>query len=171
MPQPMPVVRSLAWSQLIPQVAAIGVLAVIGHILFPHARVSSVVFAAAAAYLVLCRLSRAAFLRDHYSGIAAYRTGRFADAIKHFEASRAFFLRHPRLDSLRSLLFGVAGPNPFRIVALCNMAYCHSQLGEGDRAISLYERALSESPDCALARASLNMLGSTSASPDATQRA
>ena len=171
MPQQMPVVRSLAWTQLVPQVAAIGVLAVLGHILFRHARISSVVFGAAAAYLVLCRLSRAAFLRDHYSGIAAYRAERFADAIKHFEASRAFFLQHPRVDSFRSLLFGVAAPNPFRIVALCNMAYCYSQLGDGARAVSLYEQALSEFPDCALARASLNMLRSTSPLPDATQSA
>jgi tetratricopeptide (TPR) repeat protein len=168
MPQQMPVVRSLAWSQLIPQVAAIGALAVLGHIIIPHARVSSVGFGAAATYLVRCRLSRAAFLRDHYSGIAAYRAGRFADAIKHFEASRAFFLQHPRTDSFRSLLFGVTGPNPFRIVALCNMAYCYSQLGDGGRAVSLYEQALAEFPDCTLARASLNMLRSTLV-PDAIQ--
>jgi tetratricopeptide (TPR) repeat protein len=171
MPQQMPVVRQLAWGQLIPQALAIGVLALLAHAAFPSARISSAILGAALVYLVFCRISRAVFLRDHQLGIGDYRAGRFADALKHFEASRAFFVQHPRLDSFRSLLFGVAGPNPFRIVALCNMAYCHSQLGEGDRAISLYEQALSESPDCALARASLNMLRSTSLSPDATQRA
>jgi tetratricopeptide (TPR) repeat protein len=138
----MPVIRQLQWSQLIPQAIAIAVLAFLGHLLFPHARISSAIVGAAGTYLVLCRISRALFLRDHQEGIADYRAGRFEEAIKRFEASRAFFSQHPRLDSFRSLLFGVAGPNPFRIVALCNMAYCYSQLGNGARAISLYEQAL-----------------------------
>jgi tetratricopeptide (TPR) repeat protein len=171
MSQQRPVVRQLQWSQLIPQIFAISVLAFFGRLLFPSVRIFSVLVGAALVYLVFCRISRALFLRDHQAGIADYQAGRFAEAIKHFEASRAFFSQHPRVDSFRSLLFGVAGPNPFRIVALCNMAYCYSQLGDGAGAISLYEQALAESPDCALARASLNMLRSTSPLPDATQSA
>src|SRR4051812_42025063 len=151
MPQPMPVVRQLAWSQLIPQAFAIAVIATIFHLLFAEARLSSVLFGAAITYLIICRSSRAVFLREHHAGMSAYRAGRFADAINHFEASHAFFSRHPRMDSWRSFLFGVAGHNRFRIVAPCNMAFCYSQLGEGSRAITLYEQAFAASPSCTLA--------------------
>jgi tetratricopeptide (TPR) repeat protein len=171
MPQPMPVVRQLAWSQLIPQALAIALLGLIFYLLFSEARLSTVLFGAAITYLIICRISRAVILREHYAGMSAYRAGRFTDAINHFEVSYAFFSRHPRMDSWRSFLFGVAGHNRFRIVALCNMAFCYSQLGEGSRAITLYEQALAASPSCTLARAGLNMLRSTSASSDARKSA
>jgi tetratricopeptide (TPR) repeat protein len=171
MPQPMSVVRQFAWSQLIPQAFAIAVIATIFHLLFSEARLSTVLFGAAITYLIICRISRAFVLRKHYAGVSAYRAGRFADAINHFEASYAFFYRHSRMDSWRSFLFGVVGHNRFRIIALCNMAFCYSQLGEGSRAIKLYEQALAASPSSTLARAGLNTLRSTSAPSDATKRA
>src|SRR5258708_17608314 len=169
MPQPMPVVRQLAWIQLIPQAIATAVLALMFHLLFSEARLSTALFDAAITYLIICRMSRAVVLPEHYAGMSAYRAGHFAEAINHFEASYAFFSRHPRMDSWRSLLFGVAGHNRFRVVALCNMAFCYSQLGEGSRAMTLYEQALAASPNCTLARAGLNMLRSTSTPSDATK--
>src|SRR5438093_7434176 len=140
MPQQMPVVRQLEWSQLIPQILAIVVLTLFVHLLFPWTQLSTAIFAAALTYLIICRISRAFVLREHYAGMAACRAERFREAISHFEASYNFFSQHPRLDSWRSLLFGVAGANRLSIVALCNMAFCYSQLGEGSRAIKLYEQ-------------------------------
>ena len=62
------------------------------------------------------------------------------------------------VDALRGLLLGVGSRNSYRIIALGNMAYCHGQLGDGGRAIELYEQVLREVPDHVLAEASLNML-------------
>lgn len=171
MTQRMPVVRQLQWRGLVPQFFAIAVLAAITHLSVPSARFPADIFIAASAYLIFCRLMRARFLRDHREGMKAYYSQRFQDAISHFESSYRFFSVHRGLDTWRSLLFGVANPNPYRVIALCNMAYCWSQAGDGTRAITLYEQVLQEEPDCALAKASLNMLRSASSASDATQSA
>ena len=162
MSQKMPVVSSFDWRQLVPQLIAIAALVFVTRILFPHLSWFFAIFWGAVAYMSLCRIARTVLLREHLAGISDYRARRFAEAIAHFEASRAFFLRHRYVDSFRSVIFGVASPNPFRSVDLCNMAFCVSQLGEGQRAISLYEQVLAECPDYTLARASLDMLRSAS---------
>lgn len=162
MSQRMPVVSQLQWTGLIPQFAAIALLAVITYIVLPDSGIPLDIFIGAMAYLVFCRVMRAKFVRDHKNGMRAYHAQKFQDAISHFDASYRFFSAHRRLDAWRSLLFGVAGPNPYRVIALCNMAYCYSQTGDGQQAIKLYEQALHEKPDCALAKASLNMLRSVS---------
>jgi small-conductance mechanosensitive channel len=168
MSQRMPVVRQLQWMGLIPQFVAIAVVAVIVGVAFPNAGVPADIFIGALVYLLFCRVMRARFAREHKSGMRAYHAQKFQDAISHFEASYRFFSTHRWLDTSRSLLFGVASPNPYRVIALCNMAYCYSQTGEGQRAIKLYEQALQEKPDCALAKASLNMLHSVSPTSNAT---
>lgn len=166
MTQRLPVVRQLQWSGLIPQFLAIAVLAVITHLIVPSAHIAADIFIAALAYLIFCRVMRAWLVRDHREGMRAYHSQRFQDAISHFEASYRFFSFHRSLDAWRSLLFGVASPNPYRVIALCNMAYCLSQAGDGQRAITLYEKAIQENPDCTLAKASLNMLRSASSISD-----
>jgi hypothetical protein len=168
MTQRMPVVRQLQWMGLIPQFVAIAMLAVVVHVAFPNLRVPFYIFIAALIYLVFCRFMRARFVRDHKNGMRAYHAQKFREAISHYEASYRFFSAHRRLDKWRSLFFGVVGPNPYRVVALCNMAYCHAQDGDGRKAIELYEEALREEPDCALAKASLKMLHSVSNISNAT---
>jgi len=121
----MPVVRQLHWIGLIPQFIAIAVLAVIAHMAWSDSGVLFDLLIAALAYLIFCRLMRATFVRDHRSGMRAYHAQKFHEAISHFEASYQFFSAHRRLDTWRSLLFGVASPNPYRVIALCNMAYCY----------------------------------------------
>lgn len=104
---------------------------------------------AALVYLIFCRIMRAKLTRDHSSGLRAYRAQKFQEAISYFKASYQFFSRHRHLDAWRSLLFGVASANPYRVIALCNMAYCYSQAGEGQQAMKLYQQPLQEEPGCA----------------------
>lgn len=162
----MPVVLQLIWIGLVPQFAAIVVLAIVIHFIFLKLTIPVDVFVAALVYLVFCRAMRLRFVREHRKGMRAYHSRRFQDAISHFEASYRFFSVHRRLDTWRSLLFGVASPNSYRVIALCNMAYCWSQVGDGQRAVALYEQALQEAPGCMLASASLNMLRSASSIPN-----
>ena len=158
MQQLMPVVRQLYWPGVVPQVLAIAVLSAVAWPLLPPADRGRAVVVGAVVYLVFCQLMRRWLVRHHARGMAAYRGGRFAEAIAHFEASHRFFAGHRRLDAWRSVLFGVASRNPYRLIALGNMAYCHGQLGQGPRAVELYERVLTEAPDDAVARSSLNLL-------------
>jgi len=165
MTQQMPVVRQLQWVGLVPQFVAMAVLGAIACVIVPRSDIPFGILIAMLVYLVFCRSMRAIFARDHKNGMRAYRAQKFQEAISHFEASYRFFSTHRRLDAWRSLLFGVASPNPYRVIALCNMAYCYSQAGDGQQAIKLYEQALQEKPDCVLAKASLNMLRSVLSAP------
>ncbi|MGH7979942.1 MAG: hypothetical protein ACREE6_11255, partial [Limisphaerales bacterium] len=153
MNQRMPVVRQLEWIGLIPQCAAIAVLAAIAHVVLPDLDIPLDILIGALVYHIFCRVMRAKFVRDHRNGMRAYQARKFQDAISHFERSYQFFSAHRRLDTWRSLLFGVASANPYRVIALCNMAYCYTQAGDGHHAIKLYEQALHEKPDCELAKA------------------
>ena len=158
MPQPPPVVRQLYWPGVIPQVVAVAALSAGAWFIVPASDGGQAIVAGGALYIVSCRAMRLLLVRDHTRGMQAYRAGRFRDAIAHFDASRRFFSTHPWLDASRSLVFGVASRNPYRVIALGNMAYCHGQLGEGIEAVALYERVLQEAPGHAVARASLNLL-------------
>jgi tetratricopeptide (TPR) repeat protein len=171
MAQRMPVVRQLRWIELIPQFVAIAVLAFVTHMIIPSDETIVDILLAALIYLIFCRTMRAIFVSHHRDGMKAYHDEKFQEAISHFEASYKFFVAHPWLDTTRSLLFGVSSQNSYRIIALCNMAYCYSQAGDGQRAINLYEQALSEKPDCKLAKASLKMLRSVSPASEAQQGA
>jgi len=162
----MPVVRQVYWPGLIPQFIAIAALSIAVRLSFSTATILDALFGGAIIYLAVCRLLRWTLVRDHTQGMAAYRAGQFRDAISHFEASHRFFCAHPRLDAWRSLVFGVASKNPYRIIALGNMAYCYGQLGDGPKAIELYEQVLREAPDHTLAKASLNLLRAVATSKE-----
>jgi tetratricopeptide (TPR) repeat protein len=158
----MPVIRRLYLPALIPQLLAIAALGVGIHFCFPRLDVIPSIAIAAIVYPIFCRVLRETFAHDHAAGMRAYKAQHFEEAISHFEASYRFFLAHPLTDKCRSLLFGVATQNPYRVIALCNMAYCYTQIGNGNKAIELFEQALQESPECTLARTSLSMLRSVS---------
>jgi tetratricopeptide (TPR) repeat protein len=160
--QSMPVVRQTNPIAFISQIAAMAILAFGIHLIFPRFEIVRCVFLAAFMYLIFCRIMRSIFTRDHIAGMKAYRAKQFENAISHFEASRRFFITHKKLDAYRFLLFGVTSPNPYRIIALCNAAFCYTQLGQGKKAMKIFEQVLLEAPDYTSARASLTMLQSSS---------
>ncbi len=49
----------------------------------------------------------------------------------------------------------------YREMALCNIAFCYSQIGKGEQALKYYQQAISEFPDCGLAEAAIRMIEST----------
>jgi tetratricopeptide (TPR) repeat protein len=166
MTQPMPVVRQVYWPALVLQLAAMATLTLVVHCCFGRWDAPRCALIAGLAYLAFCRALRTLLARDHAQGMSAYRSGRFEDAIRHFAASHAFFSKHRRMDRWRWLLFGVASPNPYRALALGNMGYCYGQMGEGRKAIELYEQALRESPGYTMAHAALRMLRAGQAKDD-----
>ena len=168
MPQRLPTVRQMNWIGIVPQILAMALFAVIAHSTIPGLAWDHSIFYSAFAYLIICRVMRGLVARDYVAGLKAYRAQQFETAISHFNASHDFFTAHRGLDAWRSLLFGVSSPNPYRIMSLTGAAYCYSQIGDGHKAIELFERVLREAPDCTLARAALNMLQSTSDKSDVT---
>lgn len=163
MQQRMPVVRQVHRISLIPQLAGIVGLALLIYAIFPRLGFIRASLIAALGYLIFCRVMRSLLMRDHILGMRAFQAQHLDDAILHFDNSYRFFSAHRKMDAWRSLLLGVASRNPYRIIALCNKAYCYGQTARGPEAIKLYEQVLNEDPDCMLAQASLTMLRAGSA--------
>lgn len=100
--------------------------------------------------------------RAHRHGIHLSHQHRFAEAIVEYEASYDFFSRHRWLDDYRSIFMMTPGAMSYREMALVNIAFAYSQLGDGTKAIEYYRRALDEFPDNQIALAALKMMESVS---------
>ena len=109
--------------------------------------------------IALKLVARSLLTSQHREGVKLIRISKFAEATPCFLASYKSMVRHPWIDRFRWLLLG-ENQLSYREMALCNAAFCYSQLGEGRKAIDLYEQALREFPNSSLATASLNMLRS-----------
>ena len=118
------------------------------------------VIVGAGCYLVFYRLMRRLLANDHRRGIALVRRQQFAEAIPCFEASYEFMSRHPWVDRSRALLVGSASALGYREMALCNVGFCYSQIGEGAKSLAAYERGYQPVPGFAVAITSLKMMHS-----------
>lgn len=161
MSQKLPVITQIYWPAAIEQFVLIGLCAIALQISFGTLDWTNALLICALGYLAFCRTTRFIFARAHYRGINAYRAGDYGAALAFFHESFEFFSKHPRLDRYRSLLLGVSSHSPYRRIALGNIGYCYSQLGEGETAIEYYERVLAEDPENAVALSCLRMLRST----------
>ena len=165
-----PIIRPISWVAVLVQLALICVFALLIRVLFGVREPALVFLLGAIAHSVIYRLTRLLLTPEHRRGIALFRAQRFSEAAPQFEASYAALGRRPWIDRFRLLLLGSGGSMSYREMALCNAAFAYSQVGDGSRAVALYEQALREFPDSALAASSLQMLraGQAIASPQKT---
>lgn len=147
---------------MIPQLAALGFAVAVGMYL---TQTSNGVILGAAAYLAYANGSRMLIARDHRRGVRLYRQQQFAAAIQAFDESYRFFSRNPWIDRFRSLVLMSPSAISYREMALCNIAFCYSQLGNGENSQTYYRRALDEFPDSGLAAAALRMIESVQQPP------
>lgn len=153
-------IRPIAWPGVLVQVGVMGVLAFGIAGVFGVRDAAVAVFFAAVTHAVLYRVLRASLTPDHRRGVRLFGAMKFAEAAPYFEASYRAMVRRPWLDRFRWLLLGGAGAMSYREMALCNAAFCYSQVGDGARATALYEQALAEFPHSSLATAALKMIRS-----------
>lgn len=111
-------------------------------------------------YLVYSFGSRAILAREHKAGMRLTKRGSFAEAIPHYEESLAFFERHAWVDRWRALTMLSSGRLSYREMALVNIAFCYSQVGEGEKAEDYYRRTLADYPDSVIARTALRLMES-----------
>jgi tetratricopeptide (TPR) repeat protein len=108
-------------------------------------------------YLVLQLLLRYSISLNHRKGISLYRVKKYKEAIEEFEKSYTYFNKHRWIDKYRSIVLLSSGRMSYLEMAMINMAYCHSQIGEGTKSKELYERTLKEFPDSQMAISALKM--------------
>lgn len=152
-----PTVRQISWWGTIPQFVALLLLMEAGAAI---AKSSHGILYGAAAYLVYSIGSRTLIPIAHRRGIRLSRNQHFEQAIAAFEESYEFFTRHPWIDRFRSLVLMSPSAISYREMALCNVAFCYTQIGNGRKATEVYRRTLAEFPDSGMAAAALRMLES-----------
>ncbi|MFM2093789.1 MAG: hypothetical protein RIS70_913 [Planctomycetota bacterium] len=153
----VPVVRSISWPATIPQLATLSLAVTVGWLL---TRSVQGVFFGSMAYLIYSYASRLLLARYHRQGVRRSRAGQFREAIPLHQQSYEFFSRHTWLDRYRAITMMSPSAMSYREMALINIAFAHSQLGDGKTAKAYYERALQEFPQSGMARAALRFIHS-----------
>lgn len=154
-----PVTRPVAWASLVPQLLCLGGLVGVARLVL-GSDWSEAFLVGAGLYLVYSFGSRAVLAREHKAGMRLTKRGRFAEAIPHYERSLDFFERHPSIDRWRAVTMLSSGRLTYREMALVNIAFCYSQVGEGERAEAYYRRTLADYPDNVIARTALRLMES-----------
>ncbi|MEQ8790681.1 MAG: hypothetical protein RIC55_30570 [Pirellulaceae bacterium] len=158
-----PVVRRISWPAVVLQLALLAAVMTIGSYTAPQ---SGGMMWAGMGFLAYTLGLRMLVPRDHRRGIRQVRQGRYDLACGSFLDSYAFFSRHVWLDRYRAITLLTPSYMAYREMALCNAAYCCTQIGEGKRARELYHQALAEFPHCGMAASALNMIESIESSQD-----
>jgi tetratricopeptide (TPR) repeat protein len=150
-----PIVRQVSWLVALPSLLVLAAVAMLG--LYLGGNTGLIV--AVACFLAYSIGMRSLIAREHRRGIRLVRSKQFGEAIPHFERSFEFFDRHRWLDDWRGLVLLSSSRASYREMALLNVAFCLSQLGDGARAAETYQRCLELFPESGMAEAALRMLG------------
>lgn len=152
----VPTIRQLSWLFVVPQLIVIGLLIFLYHL----ADVDEPFIFGALTYSLLAFGLRNLIAKDHRQGMRFVKQQKFADAIPYFEKSVDYFTKNNWVDKYRYLTVLSSSKMTYKEMGLCNIAFCYSQTGNGQKAKEYYEQALKEFPENGLALAALNMLKS-----------
>jgi len=152
-----PVIKQISWISMVPQLILMGILIII----FQFFTTTDPFLYAVLVYLALSVGLKQFIPYYHRKGVRFYKKGEYEKAIVQFQASYDFFVRHQWIDKYRSVLLLSASRISYTEMALVNLAFCHSQLGNGSMSKELYEKVLSEFPDSQMAKTSLKMFDAT----------
>jgi tetratricopeptide (TPR) repeat protein len=152
----VPMVKQIAWVSIILQIVLI--FALINAFKFwgfeQHTLIGSSTF------LILVFGLRSTIAKDHRKGIRLVKSNKFGEAIPYFEKSVAYFEKNKWVDKYRYLTMLSSTSYSYKEMGLCNIAFCYSQIGNGQQAKAYYEICLSEFPGNGLAITGLNMINS-----------
>ena len=153
-----PVVRQIAWISLTPQVIIMLAFIVLADVIFGvSSPVSDVVILL---YFLYPLAARQLVAHNHRRGIRFFKAGDYVHAIGEFEKSYDFFMKHRWIDKYRFVVLLSSSRISYTEMALLNIAFCYSQIGEGDRSEQYYEKTLEQFPDSGMAKAALQMMHS-----------
>ena len=152
-----PVANSASWGRLIVSLTPLIPILWLNERFAPESFPIGGAFAWAAYVLIARRVLTAA----HRRGIRLVKSGRFEEAVPVFEEAYLQMCQRPWIDRYRSLLLASASQWSYREMALCNLAFCQGQAGDGMKMREGYERALAEFPGSVLATTALRMIDSS----------
>jgi tetratricopeptide (TPR) repeat protein len=154
----VPTIIQIAWLSIIPQLLVIGFIMLMWY----QSGTSNYFLYAALTYLVISQFLRRTIASEHRKGMRKVKVEKFAEAIPYFEKSYNFFNEHEWIDKYRFLTLLSSGKMSYKEMALNNIGFCYSQLGQGKVSKEYYERTLKEFPDSGIAKVALRLLNSMS---------
>ncbi|MBL3657919.1 tetratricopeptide repeat protein [Fulvivirga sediminis] len=111
-------------------------------------------------YAVIARVLRSIIAKAHRKGISLVKKHQYKEAIPNFEKSVKYFTDHESIDQYRFITLLSASKMSYREMGLCNIAFCYSQIGEGQKSKTYYELVLRDYPKNGIAISGLRMLNS-----------
>ena len=151
-----PIIKQIAWSSLFPQILVILLLMYATRLL----GASEPILAGAILYLIVSFCLRFIIPFHHRKGMRLIKKDLYKEAIPFFENSYAFFANKKWIDRWRCLILLSSSRISYKEMALINIAFCYTQIGEGAKAKETYERALLEFPESEIAKVSLKIFES-----------
>jgi tetratricopeptide (TPR) repeat protein len=98
--------------------------------------------------------------KSHREGIKLTKKYEFENAIPKFEDSFNFFTKNNYIDKFRFITLLSSSKMSYKEMALCNIAFCYSQIGKGEKAKEYYKKTLVEFPNNGIAKAGIKMITS-----------
>jgi len=142
------------WFSFIIQLIIIGLL----FYLFKLLTVPEPFLFGALTYVILARVLRSLIAKEHRQGVKLVLQKRYDEAIPFFENSYKYFIKNEWADNYRFLTLLSSSKSSYTQMALDNLAFCYSQIGNGAKAVEFYKKALEVNPNDGLAEAGLNLL-------------
>jgi tetratricopeptide (TPR) repeat protein len=153
----VPTIRQITWISVIPQIVFMLILIFIYHKL----NLKDAALYGLITYLALSISLRNLIPKSHREGLKLTKEHKFENAIPKFENSYKFFTENNWIDKYRFIILLSSSKMSYREMALCNIAFCYSQIGNGQKSIEYYKKTLVEYPENGLALTGLKMLTST----------
>lgn len=152
----IPTVKQVNWMSIIPHLIIMGIIIFLWYLINPE---KAFLFGALT-YLLISLTLRNLIPKEHRKGIKKTKAEKFEEAILDFEKSYTFFKKHEWIDKYRFITLFSSSKMSYQEMALANIGFCYSQIGNGRKSKEFYERTLLEFPDSGLAKSALKMLNS-----------
>lgn len=153
----VPVIKQVAWVSVVPQLLVMGIIVAACY----ATGMAEPLIYGPLIYLAISYVLRTYVAKAHRQGMDLVKRKDFLAAISYFEASYHYFTQKPWVDKYRYVTLLSSSRMTYREMALCNIAFCYSQLGDGEKAVRYYKQVLADYPANGLAQAGLKMLEST----------
>lgn len=153
-----PIVRQIAWISLIPQLLFMAVLYII-YMLFIKSKFFAI-YLTFITYLIISVTLKLWIPHNHRKGIALFKANQYEQAIEEFQKSYLFFSNYIWIDRFRFITLLSSSRVSYREMALLNIAFCYSQIGDGNKSKDYYLQTIEQFPNSEMANTSLRMIES-----------
>jgi tetratricopeptide (TPR) repeat protein len=154
--------KEIAWLSLIPRLLYLGLLCLA---FYPLDKKNFFIYAIIVHSIITFGLRKLAFPAVVHSSVALIKEAKFEEAIPYIKESIDYYDKRPWIDKYRFLLMVSSSKQCIMELLLCNLAFCHLQIGDVKVAKLTYEEVLSRYPENPNARVQLQTINAVATNP------